>query len=77
MTRTTPPLYDPRFEHDSCGVSFVVDVKGRASHQIVSMSIGALCNMEHRGATGTEADTGDGAGVMLQIPVRASDRPLA
>lgn len=68
MTRTTPPLYDPRFEHDSCGVSFVVDVKGRASHQIVSMSIGALCKMEHRGATGTEADTGDGAGVMLQIP---------
>ena len=70
MTKTLSPLYDPRFEHDSCGVSFVVDVKGRASHRILSMGIGALCNMEHRGATGTEPDTGDGAGVMLQIPDR-------
>ena len=70
MTQKFPPLYDPRFEHDACGVSFVVDVKGRASHRILSLGIGALCNMEHRGATGTEADTGDGAGVMLQVPDR-------
>jgi glutamate synthase (NADPH/NADH) large chain len=67
---TASGLYDPRFEHDSCGVSFVVDIQGRRSHNIVSMGIGALCSMEHRGATGAEADTGDGAGVLIQIPHR-------
>jgi len=63
-------LYDPRFEHDACGVSFVANIKGVASHEIVSLGIGALCNMEHRGATGAEADTGDGAGVLIQVPDR-------
>jgi len=63
-------LYDPRFEHDACGVSFVVDIAGRASHDIVDSGIGALCNMEHRGATGAEADSGDGAGVLIQVPDR-------
>ena len=63
-------LYDPRFEHDACGVSFVADIKGRATRAIVSMGIGALCNMEHRGATGAEADTGDGAGILIQVPDR-------
>ena len=67
---TAHGLYDPRFEHDACGVSFVADIKGRASHDIVIRGLGALCNMEHRGATGAEADTGDGAGVLLQIPDR-------
>ncbi|MEK7411013.1 MAG: hypothetical protein AAB327_06470, partial [Actinomycetota bacterium] len=55
MITDLPPargLYDPRFEHDACGVSFVVDIKGRARHEIVSLGIGALCNLEHRGATG-------------------------
>jgi glutamate synthase (NADPH/NADH) large chain len=66
-------LYDPRFEHDACGVSFVVDVQGRRSHEILAMGIGALCNMEHRGATGAEAETGDGAGVLLQVPHRFLD----
>ncbi|MGA1312755.1 MAG: glutamate synthase subunit alpha, partial [Ilumatobacteraceae bacterium] len=61
-------LYDPRFEHDSCGVSFVVQVKGVASHRIVQTGLGALCSMEHRGATGAEPDTGDGAGILLQVP---------
>ena len=61
-------LYDPRFEHDSCGVSFVVHVKGAASHRIVQTGLGALCSMEHRGATGAEAETGDGAGILLQVP---------
>jgi len=61
-------LYDPRFEHDACGVSFVVDVQGRKSHDIVAMGIGALCRMEHRGATGAEVETGDGAGVLIQVP---------
>jgi glutamate synthase (NADPH/NADH) large chain len=63
-------LYDPRFEHDACGVSFVVDVKGRASRRIVELGIGALCNLEHRGATGAEPDTGDGAGILVQVPDR-------
>ena len=63
-------LYDPRFEHDACGVSFVVDIKGRVSRDIVVTGLGALCNMEHRGATGAEPDTGDGAGVLVQVPDR-------
>ena len=63
-------LYDPRFEHDACGVSFIVDVKGRATRRIVELGLGALCNLEHRGATGAEADTGDGAGILIQMPDR-------
>jgi len=63
-------LYDPAFEHDACGVSFVVDMKGRPSHDIVATAVGALCNLEHRGATGDEANTGDGAGILIQLPDR-------
>ena len=63
-------LYDPRFEHDACGVSFVANIKGVASHDIVALGVGALCNMEHRGATGAEADSGDGAGILIQVPDR-------
>src|SRR5262245_25250598 len=63
-------LYDPRFEHDACGVSFVVDVKGRPSHDIVATALGALCNLDHRGASGAEVNTGDGAGMLLQVPDR-------
>jgi glutamate synthase (NADPH/NADH) large chain len=61
-------LYDPRFEHDACGVSFVANIKGVRSREIVTLGITALCNMEHRGATGAEAETGDGAGILIQIP---------
>src|SRR5712692_3302582 len=61
-------LYDPRFEHDACGVSFVVDIKGRKSHDIVATALGALCNLEHRGAQGAEANSGDGAGILIQVP---------
>ncbi len=61
-------LYDPRNEHDSCGVGFLVDLKGRASHDIVSGGFGALCNLQHRGALGAEPNTGDGAGLLIQIP---------
>ncbi len=63
-------LYDPRFEHDACGVSFVAHVEGVRSRSIVELGLGALCNMEHRGATGAEADTGDGAGILVQVPDR-------
>ncbi|MCU0270669.1 MAG: glutamate synthase large subunit, partial [Acidimicrobiales bacterium] len=61
-------LYDPRFEHDACGVNFVVHMKGLRSHDIVAHGIGALCNLEHRGALGAEVNTGDGAGILIQVP---------
>ena len=61
-------LYDPQFEHDSCGVGFVVDVKGRKSHQIVVQALTVLKNLLHRGACGCEVNTGDGAGILLQMP---------
>src|SRR5688572_18741906 len=63
-------LYDPNFEHDSCGVSFVAHMRGVASHELVRTGLSALTNLEHRGATGAEADTGDGAGILIQIPDR-------
>jgi glutamate synthase (NADPH/NADH) large chain len=61
-------LYDPRHEHDSCGVSFVANLDGVASNDLVVTALRALTNMEHRGATGAEADTGDGAGILMQVP---------
>jgi glutamate synthase domain-containing protein 2/glutamate synthase domain-containing protein 1/glutamate synthase domain-containing protein 3 len=61
-------LYDPRHEHDSCGTGFVVDIKGRKSHDIVHKAIQVLLNLKHRGACGSEKNTGDGAGILLQIP---------
>jgi len=61
-------LYDPRFEHDACGVNFVCHLRGEASHEIVDLGIGALCNMAHRGALGAEMNTGDGAGILIQVP---------
>ncbi len=63
-------LYDPRNEHDSCGIGFVVNIKGRKSHQIVSQSLTILNNMSHRGGAGYERNSGDGAGVLTQIPHR-------
>ncbi|WP_422929785.1 glutamate synthase large subunit [Singulisphaera sp. PoT] len=61
-------LYDPQFEHDSCGVGFVVDLKGRKSHRLVHDGLTALRNLNHRGACGCEDNTGDGAGILIQIP---------
>ena len=61
-------LYDPAFEHDACGVGFIVDLKGRKSHKIVSNAVLALINLDHRGAVGADAATGDGAGILIQIP---------
>jgi len=63
-------LYDPRFEHESCGVGFVVNVKGRRSHDIIRQALQILINLRHRGACGCEANTGDGAGILLQMPQR-------
>ncbi len=68
VDRELPPLYDPRFEHDSCGVGFVVDMLGRKSHTIVDQALTAVCCLNHRGAAGAEPDTGDGAGILVQMP---------
>ncbi len=61
-------LYDPQFEHDSCGVGFVVNIKGRKSHSIIQQSLRILMNLDHRGACGCEYNTGDGAGILIQPP---------
>jgi glutamate synthase (ferredoxin) len=61
-------LYDPSYEHDACGVGFVADIKGRRSHQIVRNALEVLLNLEHRGASGCEASSGDGAGILIQTP---------
>src|SRR6476619_7146231 len=63
-------LYDPRHEHDACGVGFVVDLKGRKSSSIVKNGLEILLNLEHRGASGCEENTGDGAGILIQVPHR-------
>jgi len=69
---TCPPsaqgLYDPANEHDACGVGFVVHIKGRRSHDIVQKALQVLVNLEHRGACGCEENTGDGAGILIQMP---------
>ena len=61
-------LYDPQFEHDSCGAGFVVNIKGIPSHDIVEQGLTILDNLAHRGACGCEPDTGDGAGILVQLP---------
>ncbi len=61
-------LYDPADEHDACGVAFVVDARGRRSHRIIEQGLTALHNLDHRGAAGAEASSGDGAGLLLQVP---------
>ena len=65
---TKQGLYDPRFEHDACGIGFVVNIKGEQSHEIVEQALTVLENLDHRGACGCEDNTGDGAGILLQIP---------
>jgi len=61
-------LYDPQFEHDSCGVGFIANIKGVKSHDIVRQGIEILENLAHRGACGCDPETGDGAGIMIQMP---------
>jgi glutamate synthase (ferredoxin) len=72
MRDMQPPLpqglYDPAYEHDACGVGFIVDLQGRKSHALVEKAIQILLNLEHRGACGCEQNTGDGAGILLQMP---------
>jgi glutamate synthase (ferredoxin) len=61
-------LYDPRNEHDACGIGFVVNTKGEQSHEIISKGLQILINLAHRGACGCDPETGDGAGILIQIP---------
>ena len=61
-------LYDPRNEHDSCGIGFVANIKGRKSHDIVTRGLQILVNLDHRGAVGADPLVGDGAGCLIQMP---------
>ncbi|HJY94291.1 MAG TPA: glutamate synthase central domain-containing protein, partial [Streptosporangiaceae bacterium] len=61
-------LYDPSFEHDACGVGFVADLSGRGGHDVVARALRVLCHLEHRGAQGGDPGTGDGAGILTQLP---------
>ena len=70
MTRPEATLYDPSFEHGACGVGFLVNVDGSRTHRIVADGITVLKNLVHRGAVGGDQRTGDGAGILCQIPHR-------
>ena len=68
MMPTAQGLYDPKNEHDACGVGFVAHIKNTKSHDIVARGLRILCNLEHRGAVGADPLAGDGAGILIQIP---------
>ena len=70
-------LYDPQLEHDACGIGFVANVKGQKSHDIIVKGIQVLVNLTHRGACGCDPETGDGAGVLIQIPHKYFARECA
>ena len=61
-------LYDPKFEKDSCGVGFIANIKGVKSHEIIKDGLQILLNLQHRGACGCDQETGDGAGILIQLP---------
>ena len=68
LSRPAEGLYDPRFEHDACGVAFVATLTGVPSRTIVDQALTALRNLDHRGAAGAETNSGDGAGILFQVP---------
>jgi glutamate synthase domain-containing protein 1 len=76
-TQPTAPLYSAAYEHDACGVGLVVDIAGRPSREIVTKALAGLVNLTHRGGVGADARTGDGAGLMIQIPHALFARSLA
>ena len=69
-------LYDPRFEHDACGIGFVAHLEGRRSHRVLQMGLEALANHAHRGAVADDRKTGDGAGILTQLPYEFFNREL-
>ena len=70
-------LYDPRNEHDGCGIGFVVNINGERSHEIIQKGLQILINLSHRGACGCDPETGDGAGILIQIPHQFFSRECA
>ena len=68
MSTKPSGLYDPRYEHDACGVAFVARLDGRPTHEVVQRGVTVVTNLEHRGATGADPTTGDGAGLLMQMP---------
>ncbi|REK62538.1 MAG: glutamate synthase large subunit [Cohnella sp.] len=70
-------MYDPQYERDACGMGFVAHIKGRKSHDIIEQALTLLINMEHRGGQGSEPNSGDGAGLMMQIPHKFLQRETA
>src|SRR3954464_11184336 len=68
LLRSQPGLYDASYEHDACGVAFVVDMHGRPSADLVTKGLQALRNLDHRGASGSDPRVGDGAGILIQVP---------
>ena len=74
VTNEHPGLYHPSFEKDACGIGFVANIKGEKSHDIIVKGIQVLINLTHRGASGCDAETGDGAGLLIDLPPRADAR---
>jgi len=74
---TKQGLYDPQFEHDSCGIGFVVNIKGNKSYKIIKSALTVLLNLQHRGACGCEENTGDGAGILIQKPHKFFEKAAA
>src|SRR6201993_346010 len=70
-------LYSPQHEHDACGVGFVVNIKGQQTHDIIAKGLQILVNLTHRGACGCDSETGDGAGILIQIPHKFFARECA
>ena len=67
---TEPSMYRSEFEHDACGIGALANLKGVRSHQIIDDALSVLVNLEHRGGVGLEPNTGDGAGILIQVPHR-------
>ena len=61
-------LYEPSYEHDGCGIGLVANVRGQRAHALIEQGLAILANMEHRGAVGADPGSGDGAGIMIQVP---------
>ena len=70
MSNQSTGMYDPRYEHDACGLAFIAHLRGDKSRALVEDALKALESLDHRGACGCDAETGDGAGIMLQLPHR-------
>src|SRR5437879_7185676 len=72
-----PPLYDPRLEHDACGVGFIAHISGERTHDLVEKAVLSVVNLTHRGAVSADGKSGDGAGILSQIPRRLFNREIS